>query len=192
MRRLFVVVVLMAGLSGTAQGRDAATAAAFTGEFARALQAAMPALSVTVMHDLQLAIRRADRTTASLSLDSAYRDYSGIPSGSNSGPGFRQGARRVPTGRAARQARPLAHRAGHQGPAMACGARRALQEARRRAAAHIRRLQQGAGRGLCRRYRQQHALSQLDADELGVARGSCGRSRPRISGACCPRSRCVS
>ncbi len=74
MRALLYALLLVAGLSATARA-DTPSPSAFTAQFARALQAAMPSAKVSIVRDLQLDVRRADGTSATVSLANNYKDY---------------------------------------------------------------------------------------------------------------------
>src|SRR5262245_11847857 len=78
MQRLLLIVLLVAGLCDLARG-DSVAPRAFTEQFARALQAAVPGSTVTVLRDLQIDVRRADRSSAFMSLENAYRGYAEDP-----------------------------------------------------------------------------------------------------------------
>ncbi|MPZ37999.1 MAG: DUF1444 family protein [Rhizobiales bacterium] len=79
MRGLVYALVVIAGLNAAAVRADALSPSAFTAQFARALQAAMPSVQVSVVRDLQLDIKRADGTAATVNLANNYRDYSTDP-----------------------------------------------------------------------------------------------------------------
>jgi uncharacterized protein YtpQ (UPF0354 family) len=68
-RRLIVVVLLILAGSGTMARAELLSSGPFTGQFASALQAAMPSTSVAVARDLQLTVN----------LENAYREYSSDP-----------------------------------------------------------------------------------------------------------------
>src|SRR5262245_36784693 len=74
----FVVFLTMLGLCLGARA-ETLPPGPFTTQFAQSLQAAVTASTVTVVRDLQITVRRADRTSATVNLDNAYRDYSGDP-----------------------------------------------------------------------------------------------------------------
>ena len=74
MRALLYALFFVAGLSATARA-DTPSPSAFTAQFARALQAAMPSAKVSIVRDLQLDVRRADGTSATVSLANNYKDY---------------------------------------------------------------------------------------------------------------------
>jgi uncharacterized protein YtpQ (UPF0354 family) len=78
MRALLYALLLAAGLSVAARA-DAPSPSAFTAQFARALQAAMPSAKVSIVRDLQLDVRRADGTSATISLANNYKDYVSDP-----------------------------------------------------------------------------------------------------------------
>jgi uncharacterized protein YtpQ (UPF0354 family) len=78
MRAFLFALLVAAGLSATARA-DPPSPSTFTAQFARALQAAMPSAKVSIVRDLQLDIRRADGTSATVSLLNNYRDYSANP-----------------------------------------------------------------------------------------------------------------
>lgn len=74
MRALLYVVLVVAGLS-TAARADTPSQGAFTAQFARALQAAMPSAKVRIVRDLQIDVERADGIAATVSLANNYKDY---------------------------------------------------------------------------------------------------------------------
>jgi uncharacterized protein YtpQ (UPF0354 family) len=78
MRAFLFALLLVSALSVNARA-DPPSPSAFTAQFARALQAAMPSAKVSIVRDLQLDIRRADGTSATVSLLNNYRDYSADP-----------------------------------------------------------------------------------------------------------------
>lgn len=78
MRSLCYALLVVAGLSVAARA-DTPSPSAFTSQFARALQAALPSAKVSVVRDLQLDVKRVDGTSATVSLANNYRDYSGDP-----------------------------------------------------------------------------------------------------------------
>lgn len=78
MRALLFALAMVAGLSAAARA-DTPSPSAFTAQFARALQAAMPSAKVSIVRDLQLDIRRMDGSSATVSLANNYRDYSADP-----------------------------------------------------------------------------------------------------------------
>jgi uncharacterized protein YtpQ (UPF0354 family) len=78
----FIVIVLLAlvaCLSGASAVRAEPNAASFTQEVAQALTRALPARTVTVTRDLQLAIKEADGTQTTLSLANLFGDYQRDP-----------------------------------------------------------------------------------------------------------------
>jgi uncharacterized protein YtpQ (UPF0354 family) len=77
MRWIFAALLVLAGFF-PAPAQTLAPAP-FTSQFARALQGAMPSASIAVVRDLQLNVRRADGTSATVNLDNVYRDYSSDP-----------------------------------------------------------------------------------------------------------------
>jgi uncharacterized protein YtpQ (UPF0354 family) len=78
MRRLLAVFLVLAGVCVAAYAQTLPPGP-FTSQFARALQAAMPSVSMSVSRDLQLIVRRGDGTSATVNLDNAYRDYTSEP-----------------------------------------------------------------------------------------------------------------
>ena len=58
---------------------DTPSPSAFTTQFARALQAAMPSAKVRIVRDLQLDVERSDGTAATVSLANNYKDYTPDP-----------------------------------------------------------------------------------------------------------------
>lgn len=78
MRSFVFALLVVAGLSTTARA-DTPSPNAFTAQFARALQAAMPSAKVHTIRDLQLDVERADGTAASVSLTNNYKDYTSDP-----------------------------------------------------------------------------------------------------------------
>jgi uncharacterized protein YtpQ (UPF0354 family) len=78
MRSIFYAFIVVFGLI-TEVHAEAPSPGAFTSQFARALQAAMPSAKVSVIRDLQLDVQRADGTSALVSLANNYRDYSTEP-----------------------------------------------------------------------------------------------------------------
>jgi uncharacterized protein YtpQ (UPF0354 family) len=73
MRTFLYAFLVVAGLS--AARADTPSPSAFTAQFARALQAAMPSAKVRIVRDLQLDIERPDGTAATVSLANNYKDY---------------------------------------------------------------------------------------------------------------------
>jgi uncharacterized protein YtpQ (UPF0354 family) len=78
MRSFVFALLLVAGLSATTRA-DTSSPSAFTAQFARALQAAMPSVKIRVIRDLQLDVERTDGTAASVSLANNYKDYTSDP-----------------------------------------------------------------------------------------------------------------
>jgi uncharacterized protein YtpQ (UPF0354 family) len=76
--RLLCALVLVAALN-TAGRAQAPSPSAFTAQFARALQAAMPFAKIRVIRDLQIDVERPDGSSASVSLVNNYKDYTPDP-----------------------------------------------------------------------------------------------------------------
>jgi uncharacterized protein YtpQ (UPF0354 family) len=74
MRAFLLALLVVAGPSAAARA-DTPSPSAFTAQFARALQAAVPSAKVRVVRDLQLDVERADGTAATVSLANNYKDY---------------------------------------------------------------------------------------------------------------------
>jgi uncharacterized protein YtpQ (UPF0354 family) len=81
--RLRIGIVLIAAALVTAVCVSAyaqsVTLRSFTDRFAAALQAAVPSMSVTVLGDLQLSVRRSDGVSTTIHLTNAHREYSTDP-----------------------------------------------------------------------------------------------------------------
>ena len=78
MRTFLYAFLVVTGLLATARA-DTPSPSAFTAQFARALQVAMPLAKVSIVRDLQLDVRRADGTSATVSLVNNYKDYTADP-----------------------------------------------------------------------------------------------------------------
>ena len=78
MRALLCALLVVAGLSAAARA-DTPSPNAFTAQFARALQAAMPSAKVRIVRDLQLDVVRPDGSSATVSLANNYKDYTPDP-----------------------------------------------------------------------------------------------------------------
>jgi uncharacterized protein YtpQ (UPF0354 family) len=74
MRLFLYALFLAAGLSAAAYA-DTPSPSAFTAQFARALQAAMPSAKVSIVRDLQIDVKRPDGSSATVSLANNYKDY---------------------------------------------------------------------------------------------------------------------
>jgi uncharacterized protein YtpQ (UPF0354 family) len=78
MRTFLYAFLVVTGLLAAARA-DTPSPSAFTAQFARALQVAMPSAKVSIVRDLQLDVRRADGTSATVSLVNNYKDYTADP-----------------------------------------------------------------------------------------------------------------
>ena len=77
-RWLFACILIGAVMSGVAQA-EPQTPAAFTQQVAHGIQKALPSSTVTVTRELELAVKTAGGTTASLSLVNSFHDYARDP-----------------------------------------------------------------------------------------------------------------
>jgi uncharacterized protein YtpQ (UPF0354 family) len=78
MRALLFALLMVTGLCATARA-DTPSPSAFTAQFARALQIAMPTAKVRIVRDLQLDVVRPDGSSATVSLANNYKDYTPDP-----------------------------------------------------------------------------------------------------------------
>jgi uncharacterized protein YtpQ (UPF0354 family) len=78
MRAFLCALLLVVGLSAAARA-DTPSPSAFTAQFARALQAAMPSAKIRVVRDLQIDVERPDGSSATVSLANNYKDYTPDP-----------------------------------------------------------------------------------------------------------------
>lgn len=78
MRSIFYAFIVLFCLNSAVRA-EAPSPSAFTSQFSRALQTAMPTAKIKVVGDLQLVLERADGTSAIVSLANNYRDYSPDP-----------------------------------------------------------------------------------------------------------------
>lgn len=77
-RLLFACILLSAAAFGLARAAEP-TPAGFTQEIAAGIRRAMPSSTVTVVRELELAIKHADGTAANLSLANGFHDYARDP-----------------------------------------------------------------------------------------------------------------
>lgn len=75
MRRFLCALLLVTVGLGAVARADTPSPSAFTAQFARALQAAMPSAKVSIVRDLQIDVKRPDGTSATVSLANNYKDF---------------------------------------------------------------------------------------------------------------------